>query len=144
MKDETLLDRAVSNYKYAVKNYKFSSGDEVELNFIGYSLQQASELCIKHHMEINGVRYAKTHVIEDLLDECELQNIPITFSQEFYCFSPAITKWESKTRYIKNYVVTKRQIENGFRLIKEFLLSNGVNSGALELSKALTDKMNCF
>lgn len=42
MKDETLLDRAVSNYKYAVKNYKFSSGDEVELNFIGYSLQQAS------------------------------------------------------------------------------------------------------
>ena len=101
------------------------------------------DIYLKLKEEVN-IRYAKTHVIEDLLDECELQNVPITFSQEFYCFSPAITKWESKTRYIKNYVLTKRQIENGFRLIKEFLLSNGVNSGALELSKALTDKMNCF
>ena len=144
MTNETLLDRAVSNFKYAVKNYKFLSGDEVELNFIGYSLQQASELCIKHHMEINGIRYAHTHAIEDLLDECELQNVPIVFSQEFYCFSPAITKWESKTRYIKNYVLSRRQIETGFKLIKEFLINNGVCSEALELSKTLTDRMDCF
>ena len=134
MKDETLLDRAVSNFRYAVKNYNTLSGDEVELNFIGYSLQQACELAIKHFMEINGMRYAHTHVIEDLLDTCEAEEIPIKFSSEFYAFSPAISKWESSTRYIKYYVLARRQVETGMKLIKEFLLSNGVSDADMEFT----------
>ena len=103
MQDETLFSRAEGNFRYAVKNYLAFSGDELELNFIGYALQQAAELAIKHFMEINGVRYEKTHQI-----------------------APAVSKWESKTRYIKNYVLARKQLEKGMGLIREFFLMNGM------------------
>ena len=51
----------------------------------------------------------------------------IKFSSEFYAFSPAISKWESSTRSIKNYVLARRQVETGMELIGEFLLANGAN-----------------
>lgn len=139
-----MLSRAAANFRYAEKNYRSLSGDELELNFIGYSLQQACELCIKHCMEINGVRYPHAHIIEDLLDECESSGVEIRFSDEFYNFAPAITKWESKTRYIKNYVLTKRQIDTGFKLIREFLISNGLSDADLKPPQDLTNRINCF
>lgn len=127
MRGDTLLEKAEGNFRFAVKNYLTLSGDELELNIIGYLLQQATELTIKHILEINGVRYEKTHQIEDLLDSCDDKNIPIQYTEEFYNFAPAITKWESKTRYIKSYVVAKKQIEKGMTLISEFLLANGAS-----------------
>lgn len=49
-----------------VLNYqKYYTGDEGELNSIGYFLQQSAELCIKHCMEVAGIRYEHTCVIED-------------------------------------------------------------------------------
>jgi len=132
MNDETLFSRAEANYRYAMKNYSLFSGDELELNFIGYSLQQAVELAIKHIMEVNGVRYEKTHQIEDLIDMCERRNVPIQYSEEFYNFAPAISKWESKTRYIKNYVLARKQVERGIQLISEFLLMNGSSKERLK------------
>lgn len=55
-----------------VLNYqKYYTGDEGELNSIGYFLQQSAELCIKHCMEVAGIRYEHTYVIEDLLDGCD-------------------------------------------------------------------------
>ena len=125
MRGDTLLEKAEGNFRFAVKNYHTLSGDELELNIIGYLLQQSVELAIKHVLEINGIRYEKTHQIEDLIDSCEDKGIPLQYTEEFYDFAPAITKWESKTRYIKSYVVAKRQIDRGFVLVKEFLLANG-------------------
>lgn len=57
MSDETFLDKAVSNYRLAVKNYVCLIGDERELNLVGYLLQQSLEVAIKHFLEISGIRY---------------------------------------------------------------------------------------
>lgn len=133
MNGETLLDKAILNYKIALKNYQYLLGDERELNYVGYMLQQSAELAIKHYLEINGIRYARTHSIEDLLDECTDNGIQIIFSDEFYSFAPSISKWEAKTRYIKDYLVSKRQIALGFKLMQEFLVSNGVEEESLTL-----------
>lgn len=123
MQDETLFSRAEGNFRYAVKNYLAFSGDELELNFIGYALQQAAELAIKHFMEINGVRYEKTHQI-----------------------APAVSKWESKTRYIKNYVLARKQLEKGMGLIREFFLMNGSTEKNLmpRTTAAKTDELEAF
>jgi hypothetical protein len=122
------------------------SGDELELNFIGYALQQAAEFAIKHFMEINGVRYEKTHQIEDLLDSCESKNVPVKYTEEFYNFAPAISKWESKTQYIKNYVLARKQLEKGMGLIREFFLMNGSAEKNLmpRATAAKTDELKTF
>lgn len=132
MRGDTLLEKAEGNFRFAAKNYHMLSGDELELNIIGYLLQQSAELAIKHVLEVNGVRYERTHQIEDLIDFCEDKHIPIRYTEEFYNFAPAITKWESKTRYIKSYVVAKKQIDRGMLLVKEFLLANGAAGESLE------------
>ena len=87
LNDETLLDRAASNFRIALKNYRDSLGDERELNYVGYWLQQATELCIKHHLELNGIRYSHTHDIEDLLDERIFLRSP-SFALWDYIFLP--------------------------------------------------------
>lgn len=144
MKDETLLDIAVSNYRTALKNYRDSTGDEREFNYVGYFLQQATELCIKHCLEMNGIRYSHTHDIEDLLDECDETGTEISYTEEFYNFAPAISKWESKTRYIKNYKLAERQVRQGFKLIHQFLVSNGANESDLQLTVVVPRKLDMF
>lgn len=131
MKEETLLDKAAGNYRIAVKLNKMFAGDELELNSIGYNLQQATELCIKHSLEVNGYRYSRTHDIEDLLDECESCGVDVKVTDKFYDFAPAITKWESKTRYIKNYHLARRQVERGLELVHDFLIDNGATEDML-------------
>lgn len=139
MDNETLLNIAERNYRSARKFATLYNGDEGELNIMGYLLQQSAELCIKHCMESAGIRYAHTHVIEDLLEDC---NDSCVYTEEFYDFAPAITRMESNTRYIKNYRLAARQIEKAFRLVKELLLSNGSIPQALEITS--TTRMDSF
>ena len=49
MNNETLQDRAIKNYNYAVKNYNSLTGDEVELNFIGDSRYREYEYILVHN-----------------------------------------------------------------------------------------------
>ena len=51
---ESLLDKAIQNYNVAVNIRNTLSDDEAYLNYVGYHLQQAVELALKHIMEING------------------------------------------------------------------------------------------
>lgn len=114
-----------------VLNYqKYYTGDEGELNSIGYFLQQSAELCIKYCMGVAGIRYEHTYVIEDFLDRCDDS---CNYTEDFYNFAPAITKRESKTRYIKNYRLAARQVQKAFKLIRKLLLTNGSTEYALEL-----------
>lgn len=135
---ETLLDIAARDYRQALKMIKYFTGDDGELNVIGYLLQQSAELCIKHCMEIHGIRYEHTHSIEDLLDACDDS---CDYTTEFYNFAPAISKMESKTRYIKNYRLALRQVKRAKELVEELLLANGASKSDLELS---TNTMSLF
>ena len=76
MKDDTLLDLAKSNLSSAKLLYRFKDDDEIRLNTVGYLLQQAIELALKHHLETSGVEYPKTHDIDSLLALCEEEKFP--------------------------------------------------------------------
>lgn len=71
----------------------------------------------KAFLEINGVRYEHTHFIEDLLDDVMDRDIRMNIPDGLYDFAPAISKWESKSRCIKNYLFSKRQIDKGMQLV---------------------------
>lgn len=61
--------------------------------------------------------------------------MPIKLPEGFYDFSPAISKWEAKTRYIKNYTLTLKQINRGFVFVKQLLLNNGAQEELLKLQE---------
>lgn len=64
---ETLFDRAKSNLSAARLVYGNREQDEFFLNLTGYLLQQTTELALKHILEINAIRYPKTHDIAELV-----------------------------------------------------------------------------
>jgi HEPN domain-containing protein len=117
MNDETLLDKAYANLELYIMIIKYLSGDDLQLNFAAYHLQQALELGIKHKLELSGVKYPPTHDITDLLDLCAYD-----VDSDLYTYSATITKWESKTRYVKGYRLALRQLEKGESLIRKYLL----------------------
>ena len=64
------------------------------------------ELALKHHLELSGIDYPRTHDIDSLLTLCEAG----LFS-EIEPWAGTITAMESKTRYIKNYRLSLRKVE---------------------------------
>lgn len=70
-------------------------------------------------LEINGIKYPKTHSIRDLIEM-----LPDGYNTvDILAMSDTITTWESKTRYIKNFRLSKKQLEDGFNIIGKFLES---------------------
>ena len=45
--------------------------------------------------------------------------------------SDTITTWESKTRYIKNFRLSKTQLEEGFKVIGKFIDTIGNNKSSI-------------
>lgn len=118
---KTLLEGAKANYLAAEHLLTIKLDDENMINIIGYHLQQALELGIKHMLEINGIKYPKTHDITDLISLVpeEFQNI---FS-DVEVYSEVITMWESKTRYVKNFLLACKSIEKIKPLINQCLIN---------------------
>ena len=116
MRNETLLDRAFSNFKAAEANWKLIGEDDFFINLSGYLLEQSLELFIKHQLEINGGKYPHTHDLPTLVNL--LNSADDLLGEKLQLFAGTITTWESKTRYIKNYFLEKRNVEKGFELIK--------------------------
>lgn len=117
--NDTLLDIAKRNYETAELLYTYKQDDAAFLNFIGYHLQQAVELSIKHFMETHGIKYSKTHDIADLLQE-----IPEKYRDIFADIedrADTITKMESKTRYVKNYRLSINVIKKIMPLAKQLM-----------------------
>lgn len=136
--NETLLDRAHKNYIKAVYIFNCDDGDEFNLNLSGYLLQQATELCLKHVLELTGIKYPLKHEIEMLLQVIP-QNQQYMF-KSIDIFAPVISTWESKTRYIKNYYLARKTITDIMPLVKETLdnitnyYSNPINKLNCELA----------
>ncbi|MBQ1511483.1 MAG: HEPN domain-containing protein [Selenomonadaceae bacterium] len=117
MKDDTLLDLAKSNLSSAKLLYRFKDDDEIRLNTVGYLLQQAIELALKHHLETSGIEYPKTHDIDSLLALCNEDEFP-----EIVPWAESITTMESKTRYIKNYRLTLRKVDQIMQLADQLMV----------------------
>ncbi len=111
--DETLLSKAYTNFRAAELLINTDLGDEGTLNIAGYLMQQTVELSLKHIIEMNGFDYPKTHDISVLLDNIDekcTHKVDNDIIDKLYLMSGTITQMESKTRYIKNYLVSKRNI----------------------------------
>lgn len=60
---------------------------------IFFFLQQSAELCIKHCMEVAGIRYEHTCVIEDFLDRCDDS---CNYTEDFTILYQPLQKWSLK------------------------------------------------
>lgn len=139
--NETLLDKAFTNLETAEIIYQFRNGDEAKLNMVGYHLQQAVELCCKHYLEMNGVRYEKSHDITELLDRCERETRKLPEQSDYiYEHSEMFTMWESKTRYIKNYILSDKKVERALEEVKKFLEASRMKERAYDLAENETSK----
>lgn len=119
---ETLLDKAFQNLKIAntLRNNPETS-DEVYLNYIGYHLQQAVEFAIKHRMEVSGVSFPHEHDISQLILFAKEHDVDCGLTSYIDLASGTLTLWESQTRYIKNYRIELRKIDEALYEVERFL-----------------------
>lgn len=137
---ETLFDRAISNFSAAQVNFGHRSDDEFFLNLTGYLLQQSVELALKHVLETWGIKYPRTHNIDELLSLVPSKLRLDTDS--LLMMSGTITNWESKTRYIKNYFLEEKQLRIGFSVIGKFLHEVKSLDGSEQNSSGSVRKLN--
>ena len=105
--NESLLDISKRNLRIA-RNVMKAAEDEGDLNISAYLVQQSVELALKHYIEVvMGEEYPYTHDIGSLVDIVGTDTFP-----EVYPWSGTITLMESKTRYIKNYRLSKKVIDD--------------------------------
>lgn len=120
MKNETLLDKACSNFNLAKDILSKLAHDEYYLNFIAYHLQQSTEVALKRVHEVNGVKFEKTRNIGDLLSILSKMEPPILFPY-LKRWKDTVTLWESQTRYVKNFMLELEDIEEYIPLLERLL-----------------------
>ncbi len=121
MKSETFLDKAVQDYNFSVNAWNHKLDDEAYLNNIGYFLQQSVELAMKYTLEKNGVEYAKTHDIEQLLYKAHKSGIDMHAGEYIEEHAEMLTSWEAKTRYVVDYRIEMHKIEDAIEEVGEYL-----------------------
>lgn len=98
--NDTLLDRAISNYNAALSLREHMGDDELFLNFTGYHLQQSVDQLIRISKE-NGAGISLTDYIEE--------------------HSEMLSVWEAKTRYVLGYRVELTKIDRALDEVGRYL-----------------------
>lgn len=117
----TLFDKAVANLKSARLLVDNSAGDEEQLNFAGYHLQQAVELAIKFLLEQDGVEYPKTHDIDQLIRIANESKVDLCLSEYVEEHAEMLSVWEAKARYILGYSIESRKIQRALTEVDDYL-----------------------
>lgn len=133
---ESLHDRAVRNFNFACNTLNHLTGDDFEINMVGYHLQQAVELALKHELEMNGISYPRTHSIDVLLNAIPAGVLTNDLYDRLYLAAGTLTVMESQTRYIKDYFLSIKQVELVKPLVEE-VLNSTARCGATENIKPL-------
>ncbi|MFC2343635.1 MAG: HEPN domain-containing protein [Negativicutes bacterium] len=120
----------------AVHLYRYKTDDAILLNIVGYHLQQAVELALKHCLEMEGKDYPKTHDINDLLAHFSAAADWETLE----LLAPKITELETRTRYDKDFSANVKIVERIFAAARQFLdwVSRRCREGARRSGKAPT------
>lgn len=145
MNDETLLSRAVFNLEmaqYVLR--KIDDGDERVLNTVGYNLQQSAELFLKHYLETESTGYPFPHDINLLIDLVEERGIEIQLPDDFKLVAGSLTEWEAKTRYVKNYVASRRAVLAAMSSIQNLFIENDITCNVIDVSKYTTRNITSF
>lgn len=145
MNNETLLSRAQFNLEMAqYVLQKLDDGDERVLNTVGYNLQQSAELFLKHYLETESIGYPFSHDINLLIDLVEERGILIKLPESFKLIAGTLTEWEAKTRYVKNYVASRRAVLSAMQSIQDLFTVNGVPHTSVDISKYTLQKIKSF
>lgn len=119
---ETLLDKAIQNLNCAEIIYSSELiHDEAYLNYVGYHLQQAVELSLKHMLEMNGVEAIRTHEIEQIIQLAKERNVDLMLTKFIYERAEMFTSWEAKTRYIKNYKLEHNKVAEAIKEVRIYI-----------------------
>ena len=121
MDNDSLLNRAITNYNAAVTLKENLSVDEFFLNQIAYNIQQSYEMTIKYLLEINGVEYPKTHDIDQLIRIANVSGVNLDMSEYLDEHSEMISQWESKSRYVMGYLVESKKIDRALTDLQDYL-----------------------
>lgn len=123
--DETLLDRARFNLEMAQYTLKkLDDGDERVLNVAGYQIQQAVELFLKHFLEVESTGFPFTHDIDVLIDLNIASNTSAVLTDDIKKISGTLTLWEAKTRYVKNYLASKKSVLMALQIVEDLFQKN--------------------
>lgn len=117
----TLYDKAAANYKSARLLLQYAAGDEEQLNFAGYHLQQAVELTMKYLLEQDGVEYPKTHDIEQLIRIASEKGIDLHLNEYIEDHAEMFSTWEAKARYILGYAIESKKLERALKEVDKYL-----------------------
>ena len=121
MSERTLRDIALDNLDVAKMLLSVYGADEGKLNIAGYHLEQCVELYLKDFLEMNGVEYRHTHDVSLLLAQCREAEIYPNGYAYLDDKSEMFTSWESKTRYIKDYSLQRKKVEDALSRLEEIL-----------------------
>lgn len=132
---ETLLDKALLNLKTAQMILTtMDNGDDRILNMVGYHLQQSAELFLKHYLETESTGYPFTHDITILTDLFDRADMSVNLSDEFRLITGSFTEWEAKTRYVKDYIASRRMILKALDILQKMYFNNGYNVDVIDVS----------
>ena len=121
MENDSLLNRAITNYNAAIVLRENLNVDELFLNQIAYNIQQAYEMAIKYILELNGIEYPKTHDIDQLIRIANKSDIDLYISEYLDEHSEMISQWESKSRYVMGYLVESKKIDRALTDLRIYL-----------------------
>lgn len=119
--NQTLFDKAVTNFNTANILRKYVENDESQLNIIAYHLQQSVEFAIKYMLEINGVIYPKTHDIDQLIMIADENNVNLRLPKSLIERAEMLTLWEQKSRYVLGYKIDLKKIDNILPKVDNYL-----------------------
>lgn len=117
----TLYGKAAANYKSARLLFENATGDEEQLNFAGYHLQQAVELAIKYLLEQNGVEYPKTHDVDQLIRIAKDSDVELYLNEYLEDHAEMLSMWEAKARYVLGYAIESKKVERALAEVDAYL-----------------------
>lgn len=142
---ETLLDRAQFNLEMAQFTLKkLDDGDDRVLNVVGYQLQQAVELFIKHFLETESTGYPFSHDIDLLLDLLENAETSAVLTKDVREMAGTFTLWEAKTRYVKDYLASRKSVFMAIEVVEELFMANNCSVNKVEITNDALKKLNSF
>ncbi len=119
--EQTLYDKAASNLRNARLVFDNRGDDDAQLNFVGYHLQQATELAIKYLLEQSGVEYPKTHDIDQLVRLAAEADVALLLTEYIEDHAEMFSQWEAKSRYVIGYSIEQRKIERALEEVDSYL-----------------------
>lgn len=118
MSKDTMLTMARQDEFVITTCLQHLTDDEVELNAIGFHIEQLLEKTMKYVLEINGIKCAHIYGISDLYD-CN-ENLFSNMSLELRAYFGILDSWSYITKCVKGYRTNLETIKEVLPIVQEY------------------------